>query len=318
MFASIILGALVYIAFIPFIFLGLPKLVRKAIEQSRRRPAIRRQPKLNEKPKVSFFLNVVLHIKFGLKNAMPCRNIFAVVYFLGLVATVVLFAESMYLYGVVTSFVFPITAGLYMFKATDRVYSEQERVVNRLADIARSALGSKEENVAQIAEVTEWEDLVVPLAVKFYIPTVFRSEGEQNFMRLLNQNFGSVSTWVPDEDKGGWDYDKGLGFFRVKPPLPTLAPWKEEYAIGPEIAESFFPVAVGVEGGIELTDSETGNTFNLLGYDVAGETKGKVKELGIKADESLLSAAPHVLVGGGTGGGKSLSLEERILVYRKC
>lgn len=327
MIATILLSLTLYIILAPLIITAIPFLIKKTIE-SRRKKTTRASMKKNEEIRPTLVSKIKKHISFIFTNktTLMIKNndtgvdnkiIFLGIYIIGFIITVILFNINMVLLGIITLLLFPYTAFAYGYISVKKIIEEREKKIKRLCEIAQKKLGYNDiSNPSTILKVTEWNDLVMPEKITFYVPTGFDSSGEEGFLRLLNQIFGRNQTWVPDINVGGWDYEKGEAHFIVMPPLPTMAPWKEEYAIGPEIAESFFPVALGVEGGIELTDKETGEKIRLLGYDVAGETKDKAKEFGYNADASLMSASPQILVGGSTGSGKSISLKESVLAYK--
>lgn len=212
--------------------------------------------------------------------------------------------------------VFYATLGV-SFSSAKKLLDERQKVLARMLEIAQSTLGQNSSNPNEVIEVTEWKDLVEPQKVMFKIPTKFNADGESLFLRQFNQVFGRTQTWIADYDEGGWNYEEGKAYFKTVPPLPTMAPWDERYLFDPAIGDDFFPIGVGVEGGLELPNGEDGEVLNILGYDVLGTEKKVAEKAGVKVSASASVAAPHVLVAGGTGGGKAMAVDTLVEVVEK-
>lgn len=207
---------------------------------------------------------------------------------------------------------------IFGIRSANKVVTTRNKIYKRMMDIARSKLGTPQKfanNPKAVITVTEWRDYVKPQEVRFVVPTTFGMESEEGFLRQFNQVFGSETAWVPKDDpeKGtsGWDYEEGLVVLRAVPPLPQKAPWNPHYIEDPRIAWSFFPLALGVENGVEVENPETGQVENVLGFDLSG-LQSKVE--GIKVAPKLGSAAPMVLIAGGTGSGKALEVDTPVVV----
>ena len=91
--------------------------------------------------------------------------------------------------------------------------------------------------------------------------------------------------------------------------------WDEHYIINENIAWSFFPLGLGVEGGVLLENPETGEMEHVLGLDLNGNQVKLAKKKGLTIGNELVRS-PQTLVGGQTGGGKALSLDTEILILQ--
>lgn len=199
------------------------------------------------------------------------------------------------------------------------ILAERNRLYERMFKIGSKSFHYEAEaadHPQSKVQVLEWDDYVTPTKVRFEVSDEFSDTGEEGFLRQFNQIFGTQRTWVPsydeEKDEHGWDYDEGVVTLYAVPPLPTMAPWSEHYVLSPEIAWSFFPIGLGVEHGVELKNPHTGEVENVLGFDLAGE-QGKMAKHGVKVSGKI-TAAPMVMVAGGTGGGKALAADTMIYV----
>lgn len=207
----------------------------------------------------------------------------------------------------------------YGMKSAHPVITTRKTAMKRMFEIALSkglvpkGITTPQEEVT----VLEWNDLTKPQKVEFKVSDTFSDDGQEGFQKQFNQIFGMETTWVPSDDPetgaSGWDYDKGQVTLYAVPPLPRLAPWEARYVLDPAVAWSFFPLALGVENGIELVNPETGEKENVLGFDVSGEQDKYSKKAGIK-QAGKITTSPMALVAGGTGGGKSLAVETKVEV----
>lgn len=209
---------------------------------------------------------------------------------------------------------------IYGYKSADKLLKTREAIYARMFSIARTKLGQNaehENNPQAVIRVTEWRDFIKPQKVEFDIPDAFGDEGMEAFMKQFNQNFGRETAWVPadNEETGdpGWDFDKGVVTISAVPPLPRTAPWDEHYVLADGVAWSFFPIALGVEHGLELPNPKTGEVENVLGFDLSGEQSKVAEKFGLKMSQAI-TTSPMALIAGGTGGGKSLSLDTMIKV----
>jgi len=214
-----------------------------------------------------------------------------------------------------------VVAFSYAVQSAHKVVKKQEYVVGKIYEIAQPKLGLPNQDPAEShVRIIEWRDYVKPDKVEIDVPTNFSSDGEESFMKQFNQVFGRETAWVPDnkldEGKMGWDYEEGKVTIRAVPPLPMRAPWAAHYVDNPAIAWSFFPIALGVENGTTLTHPETGEREYVLGFDLSGKQADAAKAAG-EVMSTKITVSPMVLVGGGTGGGKSLPVAEKVAVIRK-
>lgn len=196
----------------------------------------------------------------------------------------------------------------------------REQIYRKMFEIGKSTLGLSAEYAEQpqaVINILEWRDVLRPSKVRFEVPTTFGADSEESFLRQFNQVFGTETTWVafndPESGKPGWNYEEGFVTLKETPPLPTMAPWHERYVLDPNIAWSFFPIGLGVENGVELTNPETGQVENVLGFDLSGEQVNLAKKMGTKIGPEI-TTSPMVLCAGGTGGGKALAVDTPVLV----
>lgn len=214
-------------------------------------------------------------------------------------------------------------AVIFAISSSRSIIKERKRVLDRLFAIGSDKMRLPKKhslNPEVVVQVAEWRDFVKPAKIRFDIPTTFGQEGQEGFMKQLNQVFGTETAWVPsyDEKAGerGWDYDGGRLYLRSVPPLPQMAKWDERYVLSEAIAWSFFPIALGVENGVELVNEETGETENVLGFDLSGEQVKTGKKAGVKVSQTI-TTSPMVFIGGGTGGGKAESVDTPVLVLKE-
>lgn len=211
--------------------------------------------------------------------------------------------------------------GFGIMSAKD-VVETRKNILNRMFEIGQSKMSLSMEyknNPGAVILVLEWADYIRPQRVKIQVPTNFSEESTESFLRQFNQIFGTEVTWVPFDDPEtgtpGWNFAEGEAVFYAVPPLPKIAPWDEHYVLGEGVAWSFFPIALGVENGLELVNPKTGETENVLGFDFSGEQIKIGKEHGIKVG-SEITTSPMVFIGGGTGGGKSLASNTLVRVIK--
>lgn len=201
------------------------------------------------------------------------------------------------------------------------ILQEQDRITKRMFDVLRTKMPFEGEwNHNGNIQILEWRDTVVPALIQFKLPLSFAEESQDNVRRHFNQFFGRESEWVAhvDAEKGylGWDYDKGHATLIAKPPLPTKAPWSDHYVLDPGVAWSFFPLGLGVEGGLELPNpNKNGEIENVLGFDVSGLQEKFAEKAGYKLSPTIVTS-PQALFGGATGGGKAHPIDTPILAIR--
>lgn len=221
-------------------------------------------------------------------------------------------------------FLFFFVAIIFGVKSADSIIVTRQNVYARMFSIARLKLGQSSEyeaNPQAVVRVLEWNDYVKPTKVEFDVPDSFGAEGEEGFLRQYNQIFGTETTWVPSDDPEagtpGWNYSEGKLTIHAVPPLPLMAPWDDHYVLADGVAWSFFPIALGVENGVELPNPETGQNENVLGFDLSGEQIGYGKKFGLNVSPTV-TTSPQVFIGGGTGGGKALSVDTLVRVIREA
>lgn len=321
--------ALAYLFGIPLTIVLVRGLVALAVKQIRSKKRNKRRSDVEKKPslwsKVKPSLQVTAKDKRDLtvgKKTLPVKRLipFYILYFIGLIFAV-LGAVKIVFFGVAIV-IFFLTL-LYGWYSGRDLVQKRERAIKRMVEIAQSTLGVGRDASNDVVSVLEWRELIYPQKIRFTVPTSFSEDGQAAFLRLFNQVFGSVSTFVAadevNEETGevtpGWNYEEGFVTIRAVPPLPRLAPWDAHYIEDPGIAWSFFPLALGVEGGVELPNPETGEVEHVLGFDLSGLQAKVGSKAGHRVGPEIVTS-PMVLIAGGTGGGKALSDETLIRVRR--
>lgn len=195
------------------------------------------------------------------------------------------------------------------------ILTKREEILDRMLSLKQQRMGiigdaKKGVHLAENIKVIEWgEDYIHPAKLHMYMPTSFDSPRVSDFMTFFNQLFNTKGVWVQnlnDEQYEGFDFQAGVASLRVTPPLPGRADWHERYLFDDNIAWSFFPLALGSEGGVPITNPETGAIEHILGFDVNGEQGKLMGKRGLHAGPDM-TASPQALVAGATGGGKSLA-----------
>jgi hypothetical protein len=215
------------------------------------------------------------------------------------------------------------TAIVFSIRTSKPILETRKSVLKRMFEIGASKgliTSEHSENPTAVITVLNWDDFIKPTKVEYKIRTEFSASGQEGFLQQFNQIFGNETAWVPTDDpeKGtpGWNYDEGKVTINAVPPLPQMAPWSAHYVLDPGVAWSFFPLALGVENGLEVPNPETGEIENVLGFDLSGEQGKVAKKAGYKMSPKI-TTSPMVFIGGGTGGGKSLTTDTIVSVFGK-
>lgn len=257
------------------------------------------------------------------KKPLITRQIFLYILFgLGFISTPALFMAGMYSYGLIVGLVLFYVALTYALNSPTKMMAQHEQFYNKMYKLVNSRLGVEEEwrdQPQKAIQVTKWgADFITPLRIKIRVPTTFDQSGEKSFLELFNQVYGQTRAWVARKDDGspGWDYEEGWVYMYAVPPLPQIAPFHERYVLSDGIAWSFFGVGLGSENGVKLLNEETGKYEHVLGFDVAGEQKDVGKEAGLEVGPEI-TTSPMILCAGGTGGGKSVALTEKVVILER-
>ena len=315
--------ALAYVILMPILLWGITfahkkLVVEKAMMKKGPRSKVQKIPDLiwpKWKERLSFAFKDTRPLAMNKKEFGIKRNIFFIVlWILGLLFVLVgaLLNNSIIIILGYVTFIFFAVFGI---NSPKEILEARKNVLTRMFDIAKARLGQSAEyasNPAAVIKVMEWRDLIKPMKVEFQVPTTFDMSGEENFQNLFNQVFGNETSFVafddPEAGTPGWDYDKGKVVLKAVPPLPQIAPWEEHYINDPAIAWSFFPIALGVENGVEITNPKTGEIEHVLGFDLSGDQTKLASKMGVKIGREI-TVSPQVLIGGSTGGGKSMSVK---------
>lgn len=236
------------------------------------------------------------------KIGMTNKTVFTLLILIGLFLAIAGVVLSNYTLIPIGYFTFFIAIMFGVHSAKD-VLETRKKILKRMFEVgsAKGLLTQEHSaNPAAVINVLEWGDYVKPRKVEYQVRTEFSSMGEEGFLQQFNQIFGNETAWVPSDDpeKGtpGWNYDEGKVTLHSVPPLPGRAAWDARYVDDPAIAWSFFPIALGVENGVELTNPETGEIENVLGFDLSGEQSGVAKKAGVKVSQTI-TTSPMCLVG---------------------
>lgn len=263
-------------------------------------------------------------IKFTLKDSRPIKGeagpkrsiVFLLVWAAGLACVAVAGFTEIWALVPVGVILFFVAVGFASVSAKPLIETRRN-ILNKMFEIAtmKSLVDSSVDSPGEVIQILKWENLIEPREVKFQIQSRFSDTGEEGFMQQFNQFFGTELTWVPsfDEETGatGWDYKESVLTIRTVPPLPTMAKWSERYVLDDGISWSFFPLGLGVEGGVEIPNPETGEIENVLGFDVAGKQSGMKK---YKCSKKIVTS-PMALVAGATGGGKAEDANTLVTVW---
>lgn len=251
---------------------------------------------------------------------IPYRIVFIGIYILGGIVAI--------LGGFLGKFIFlllawGISAGgmAYSYITADPIVTERDKVIERMVSLKQSKMGLMSDNKTspdpnQELRVIEWNDnLIAPKRLHLYMPTTFDNLQITGFLESFNLIFGSNGRWIEnlnDEEYQGFDFNAGVASLRTSAPLPQRADWHERYLLNERIHWSFFPLAIGSENGVPVINEETGKQEHILGFAVnSGQNKLASKQ-GFKIGAEIV-AAPQILIAGGTGGGKSLSVDTLVV-----
>lgn len=312
-----ILFFILYMVIPPGIFI-LGKFVKNQIKytlfgRKQSRTAIRK-----EAEKEGFNRKASKRIRFTLKDPRnkpaPFRLLFVLTYFIG--AGVALFGglKDNWVFLLVAVFIAYFAMALSYLSA-NAIVSERDQVLKRMLELkgSRMRLVNKDKDAIVTPEsefrVLKWgEDLVNPVKMHLYMPTNFDILEVDSFLESFNLIFGGNGQWISDDtDKeyGGFDFNAGVAAIRVSPKLPQLAMWHERYLNPEYIHWSYFPLALGSENGVPIYNEEDDTTERVLGFAVNSGQEKLAKQKGFKIGREI-TAAPQILIAGGTGGGKAL------------
>lgn len=235
------------------------------------------------------------------------------------------------------SIVLPLLYYNYEIKEAEKVLNERKEKIIRILEFKRSAMGlidnkADEDNYESEFMVLEWnESLTSPEKIRLFIPVAFDENNRDFFLEKWNGAFGSrvldefdengnrleePATWalcIKDKDFPGWQHTKGVATLELTEALPLMAPLEEWYIKGDNIAWSWFSLGLGVNGGLLLTNPETGEEEHVIGIDLSGDQIKLANKRGIPIGPEVIQT-PQTLIAGATGGGKALALDDRILV----
>jgi hypothetical protein len=230
------------------------------------------------------------------KAGMPNRTLFFVILGLGLALALIAGLTGAFT-ALPLGYILFFTAVIYSNVTAKPIIDTRKAVITRMYEVGKSkGVVSTEysDNPAAAVKVLSWVDFVKPTRVEMQVRTEFSNVGEEGFLQQFNQVFGSETAWVPSDDPEtnapGWNYEEGKVTLHSVPPLPQMAKWDETYVLDPGIAWSFFPIALGIENGIERKHPKTGETEWILGFDVSGEASKIGSAAGYKVAPSITTS----------------------------
>lgn len=264
-------------------------------------------------------------VKDPRKSPVPFKLIFFLIYGLGAAVSIVGgFSENWSLLAVAIFIAYG--AVIFSVITANKIVKARETVMKRMLELKASKmkLVNREKGVPNRPEnefkVLEWgEDLVSPIKMHIYLPTDFDILQVDGFMESFNLIFGGAGRWVEndsDEDHKGFDFNAGIASLRVTPKLPPIAIWHERYLNPETIHWSYFPLALGSENGVPVYNEELDRTERVLGFAVNSGQNKLASQKGFLIGQEITSS-PQVLIAGGTGGGKALDSNTKILKLKE-
>lgn len=197
----------------------------------------------------------------------------------------------------------------------DKIYSFKQDRMGLVEKVNKNELV----DYSKEFEILEWhEDNISPKKIVMSIPTKFDSVGSNNFMEYFNESFGKVATWVPDKsdpENPGWNFPEFKVTLTQTEPLPDSAMWSAHYVLNEDVSWSFFPLGIGSENGVRMMKEDGSGYEHVIGFDVNGGQTKLAKERGLAIGNEIVTA-PMVLLAGGTGSGKALSVDTKIIRYK--
>lgn len=214
----------------------------------------------------------------------------------------------------------------FAYISANGVVSERDVVSKRMLELKGSKMRFVDREKGAITRpesefrILEWdEDLTSPKKMHIYMPTDFDILEVDRFLESFNLIFGSNGQWIADtddKDYGGFDFNAGVAAIKVSGRLPQIAMWHERYLSSKDIHWSYFPLALGSENGVPVYNEELDKVEHVLGFAVnSGQEKlSKSNNVAIGPE---ITAAPQILIAGGTGGGKALSSDTKVKILRR-
>lgn len=316
--------ALLYILAPPMLlFIG--KLLKQQLIQQvtrghkRSNTALKNQQKEPLGRKIRQRLTFTLRDEHRSTKGVHNRLLFVIIFLIGLaVAILSSFVENIWVF--LSSYLFYFTAIGFSYQTASEILTQREQVLTRMLDLKKSRMGLVGEGtIAENIKVIEWnKENIFPVQMYLYMPTNFDTLRQEDFLRYFNELFNSNGNWVSnrkDEKHKGFDFNAGIASIIATKPLPQRADWHERYVLSDEIAWSFFPLGLASENGVIMIDPETGEEQHVIGFDLQNNQAKLSASMGREIGSEIV-AAPQSLVSGGTGSGKSVSLDTLVEVHK--
>lgn len=276
--------------------------------------------------KEGFNKKIVKRLNFTMRDPrsspIPFKLIFLLIYVTGAIMSLYggfVINAKMLLISIVIAYV----SAIFSYITANRIVTERDQVLNRMLELKGSRMKFANRDKGYIAtpgqefKVLKWsEDLVSPEKMYLFMPTDFDILEVEGFLESFNLIFGGNGQWISDHtDKkyDGFDFNAGVAAIRISPKLPNIAMWHERYLNPKDIHWSYFPLALGSENGVPVYNDELGITEHVLGFAVNSGQEKLSKKNGVLIGPEI-TAAPQILVAGGTGGGKSLNSRSKVRV----
>lgn len=262
---------------------------------------------------------------FALKPSKPTRVqtrwIFFALYLVGLGFMIAATYQKSFTYGF-ASIIIALIALWFALQTSNKAIRKRNDAVRKIAEMAGRHFKidrSKSDPDSKFVKIDKWNEYTRPAYVRIFAGRAFSPAQQKSFMEEFNLTYGKITSWVADpnaEGTGGtgWDHEEGVAYLKSKPPLPMRADWHEGYVLDEGVAWSFFPLALGLEGGVEMPSPETGEKVNVIGFDLSDKQQDAGEAKGYKVAKELNAATPQVFIGGSTGGGKAHPIDTEVVV----
>ena len=310
---SLLIIKLFSMIFIYFLIIPLLNLIINSVKNNYNRNKRIKQEKDSDPLKSLTFIQKINRNKnFGLKEYSQ-KNIIRFVYVISIAIPSFISLYNL-LYGIIAVIIMPFVFVSFNNMKIKKELNDRDILIDRMLKFKQSnmKLVDPKSNILNYNsefEILEWGEDLKPEKIRLFIPVNFDPLGKDKFLADLSIRFGRGRPFEVDEndkDYPGWDTDRGVTTIKLEDPLPTTAMWKDFYINDPIVQWSFFPLGIGSKAGIPIKNPETGKVEHIIGYDVDGAQGDYLKKVGITPGADL-TASPHSLGAGVTGGGKSVA-----------
>ena len=261
---------------------------------------------------LTFIQKINRNKNFGLREHSK-KNFIRLIYAISILIPPILSIYNL-LYGIIAVIISPFAFIIFNNIFVKKELFDRDMLIDRMLQFKKNdmRLVDPKSNVLNYDSeftILEWGEDLKPEKIRLFVPVNFDPINADKFLANFSIRFGRGRPFEIDEtDKEypGWDTDRGIATIKLEDPLPTTAMWKDFYITDPIVQWSFFPLGIGSKGGVPIKNPETGKVEHVIGYDVDGAQGDFLKKMGITPGADL-TASPHSLGAGVTGGGKSVA-----------